>query len=64
MKMILECVSNQKDSDGKRMWLLYSKPEERKFAPQFGWDDEQVEKQVMLYEGYDLTIFDPFDEIT
>ena len=64
MRMIFECVNKQKDSDGRRMWLMYKSPEERKFAPQFAWTDKQVEKQVSFYENDDVTIFDPFEEIT
>jgi hypothetical protein len=57
--MIFECVGAKRCINGKRLFLIYEKPQDRKFAPQWHLTETQLEQQVntAFASGKDITIY-------
>jgi hypothetical protein len=44
--IIFECVGRERCIDGKKLWLTYDKPENRKFAPQNNYDEPMLISRI------------------
>jgi len=58
-KIIIEYVGQERCMSGRKLYLVYATLEDRKFAPQYRMDQEQLERRVdvAFAEGLDITLY-------
>ena len=51
-----ECIGQERCINGKKLYLIYERPEDRKFAPQFKLDNAQLREKINMYSSDEFKV--------